>query len=73
MLAAKAPNRESRQLVVARRALNATSTDKFSPLEKQRLSWSTNTISAEDLTQLDGQYVLVIMGEGMGDSREDDD
>lgn len=73
MLAAKAPGRKPQQLVVARRALNASSTDKFSALEKQRLSSSTNIISANDLPQLDGQYILVIMGDGIGDAREDDD
>lgn len=73
MLAAKAPGRKPQQLIVARRALNASSTEKFSALEKQRLSSSTNIISANDLPQLDGQYILVIMGDGIGDAREDDD
>lgn len=73
MLAAKAPDRKPQQLIVARRALNATSTERFSALEKQRLSWSANTISAEGLPQLDGQYVLVIMGNGLGDDEEKDD
>lgn len=73
MLAAKAPGRKPQQLVVARRALNAGSTEKFSALEKQRLSWSTNIISAENVPQLDGQYILVIGGDGLGDAREDDD
>ncbi|KAK2615853.1 hypothetical protein N8I77_002578 [Diaporthe amygdali] len=73
MLAAKAPDRKPQQLIVARRALNATSTDRFSALEKQRLSWSANTISAEGLPQLDGQYVLVIMGNGLGDDEEKND
>lgn len=73
MLAAKAPDRKPQQLVVARRALNASSTEKFSALEKQRLSWSTNTINVENVPQLDGQYILVIMGDGLGDAREDDD
>lgn len=73
MLAAKAPDRKPQQLVVARRALNATSTEKFSALEKQRLSWSTSTINVENVPQLDGQYILVIMGDGLGDTREDDD
>lgn len=73
MLASKAPNRQPQQLVVARRALNATSTEKFSALEKQRLCLSTNTIIAEDLRQLDGQYVLVVAGEGLGEMREGED
>lgn len=73
MLAAKAPGQKPQQLVVARRALNASSTEKFSALEKQKLSWSTNTISAEELSQLDGQYILIMMGDGLGDAREDDD
>lgn len=73
MLASKAPNRQPQQLVVARRALNATSTERFSALDKQRLCLSTNTIVAEDLRQLDGQYVLVITGDGLGEMREDDD
>ncbi|KAL2272420.1 hypothetical protein FJTKL_06587 [Diaporthe vaccinii] len=73
MLAAKAPGRKPQQLVVARRALNASSTEKFSALEKQRLSWSTNIISAENVPQLDGQYILVIGGDGLGDAKEDDD
>lgn len=73
MLAAKAPGRKPQQLVVARRALNASSTEKFSALEKQRLSQSTNVISTEGLPQLDGQYILVVMGDGLGDAREDDD
>lgn len=73
MLAAKAPERKPQQLVVARRALNASSTEKFSALEKQKLSWSTNTISAENLPQLDGQYILVVTGDGLGEAREDDD
>lgn len=73
MLAAKAPDRKPQQLVVARRALNASSTEKFSALEKQRLSWSTNTVNVENVPQLDGQYILVIMGDGLGDAREDDD
>lgn len=73
MLAAKAPERKPQQLVVARRALNASSTEKFSALEKQKLSWSANTISAENLPQLDGQYILVVTGDGLGEAREDDD
>lgn len=73
MLAAKAPGRKPQQLVVARRALNASSTEKFSPLEKQRLSWSANIISAENVPQLDGQYILVIGGDGLGNAKEDDD
>lgn len=73
MLAAKAPGRKPQQLIVARRALNASSTEKFSALEKQRLSWSTNIISAENVPQLDGQYILVIGGDGLGDAKEDDD
>lgn len=73
MLAAKAPNQKPKQLAIARRALNASSTERFSMLEKQKLSPSTNTISAEGLPQLDGQYVLVIMGDGLGDAEEKED
>ncbi|KAI3393410.1 hypothetical protein diail_4305 [Diaporthe ilicicola] len=73
MLAAKAPNRGAKQLAVARRSLNATSTERFSALEKQRLSGCTNSIHAEGLPQLDGQYVLVIMGDGLGGAEEKDD
>ena len=73
MLASKAPNTKPQQLVVARRGLNASSTEKFSALEKQMSNWSTKTISAGDVRQLDGQYILVIMGDGLGDAREDDD
>lgn len=73
MLAAKAPDRKPQQLVVARRALNASSTEKFSALEKQKLNWSTKIISAENVPQLDGQYILVITGDGLGYAKEDDD
>jgi hypothetical protein len=73
MLANKAPNRNPELLVVARRGLNTSSTEKFSALEKQTLSLSTNTISAQDVRQLDGHYILLIMGDGLGNAREDDD
>lgn len=73
MLAAKAPKRQEQQLVVARRALNASSTEKFSALDKQRLSLATNAISVENVPQLDGQYILLVGGEGLGEAREDGD
>lgn len=73
MLANKAPNRNPQQLVVARRGLNTNTTEKFSALEKQTLSASTKIISAKDIRQLDGQYILLIMGDGLGNAREDDD
>lgn len=73
MLAAKAPNRNPKQLIVARRGLGTNSTEKFSALPQQALSLSTNTISTKDVRQLNGQYVLLIMGDGLGSAREDDD
>lgn len=73
MLAAKAPNRKPEQLVVARRGLNTNSTEKFTALEKQTLSLSTKSINAQDIRQLNGQYVVLIAGDGLGSAKEDDD
>jgi hypothetical protein len=72
MLATKAPGRNPPQLVVARRGLNVNSTEKFSALQKQTLSLSTNAINVKDIRQLDGQYVLLIVCEGLGNAREEE-
>ncbi|KAG8168488.1 hypothetical protein KVR01_001237 [Diaporthe batatas] len=66
ILAAKAPNRNPEQLVVARRRLDANSTEKFTALENQALSLSRKTIRATDVRELNGQYIVLIVGDGLG-------
>ena len=62
------------QLVAARRPLNATAAEGFAPLARQQLLQSERSIKVTGLTQLDGQYV-VLVGNTLGSALEigDDD
>lgn len=73
MLAAKAPGSDPEDLVVAMRPLGADSTARFTVLENQRVAQSKSQILVTGLTQLDGQYVVLVMGNMLGTGGEDYD
>jgi hypothetical protein len=64
MLATKTGNSsyERNGLTVARRSLNGTSSEKFDPLPQrfQKILESEGRVKVSNLTQLDGQYILLL-------------
>jgi hypothetical protein len=64
MLAIKTGNTSFKKngLTVARRSLNGTSSEKFNPLPQglQKILESEGRVQVSNLTQLDGQYILLV-------------
>jgi hypothetical protein len=64
MLAIKTGNSSYKKtgLTVARRSLNGTSSEKFNPLPQgfQKILESEGRVKVSNLTQLDGQYILLL-------------
>ncbi len=65
MVAAKVPAGGLAELVVARRALDATSAVRFTPLANQQLVQSEHSIAVTGLTRLDGQYIMLVSMENV--------
>ncbi|KZZ88357.1 hypothetical protein AAL_08120 [Moelleriella libera RCEF 2490] len=59
MLAAKAPGRSTGEIIVAKRGLNGETSEKFEEQKDQKLVRAEDRILVSDITQLDGQYVLL--------------
>lgn len=66
MLAVKAPGYNPKDLVVAMRPLGADSTAHFAIMGNQKVVRSKNQIVVSGLTQLDGQYVVLVMNNMLG-------
>ncbi|KAM4056005.1 putative paired amphipathic helix protein sin3a protein [Hirsutella rhossiliensis] len=60
ILSSKAPGSTPKQLDVARRRLNPDPTEQFQVVGKQELAQSENRIKVSDLSQADGQYVILV-------------
>jgi hypothetical protein len=64
MLATKTGNTThiKERLIVAKRSLNATASEKFKPLprDSQNILPSEGRVKVSSLTQLDGQYVILV-------------
>lgn len=60
MLAAKAPGRSTGEIIVAKRGLNGETSEKFEEQKDQKLVRAEDRILVSDITQLDGQYVLLV-------------
>jgi len=59
--------------MVAKRGLVSSSGDQFVKLERQELLPFEGAIKVVGLTQLDGQYVILVMRNVLGDGDEGED
>ncbi|KJZ71280.1 hypothetical protein HIM_09353 [Hirsutella minnesotensis 3608] len=62
MLASKVPGSSPSQLIVARRRLNPEPTEKFEEMKNQKFVKPEDRIRVSDMTETDGQYILLVRG-----------
>ena len=66
MLASKVPKGMNVTLVVARRPLNSRGAARFTLLPRQQLIEAGSYIEVAGLTELDGEYVVIVVGSKSG-------
>src|SRR5437870_5662169 len=74
ILAQKSPGSAPEQLILAKNGLNTKPPgQQFVAVEQQRVVRGRSSVKATALTQLDGQYVLLLGGNVLGSSSNNDD